>query len=45
MVFLLSLYLKLTNIQKRKKKKTRKKIDVNLEHREHLATTQNKKKA
>ena len=29
---------------KRKKKKTRKKIDVNLEHREHLATTQNKKK-
>ena len=29
---------------KRKKKKTRKKIDVNLEHREHLATMQNKKK-
>ena len=42
---LLSLYLKLTNIQKEgKKKKTLKKIDVNLEHREHLATTQNKKK-
>ena len=30
--------------RKRKKKKTRKKIDVNLEHREHVATTQNKKK-
>ena len=29
---------------KRKKKKTRKKIDVNLEHPEHVATTQNKKK-
>ena len=29
---------------KRKKKKTHKKIDVNLEHREHLPTTQNKKK-
>ena len=43
LLLLLSLYLKLTNIQKRKKK-TRKKIDVNLEHREHLATTQNKKK-
>ena len=28
----------------KKKKKTRKKIDVNLEHREHLATTQNNKK-
>ena len=42
---LLSLYLKLTNIQKQKKKeKTRKKIDVNLEHREHVATTQNNKK-
>ena len=43
LLLLLSLYLKLTNIQKRKKK-ARKKIDVNLEHREHLATTQNKKK-
>ena len=41
LLLLLSLYLKLTNIQKRKKK-TRKKIDVNLEHREHVATTQNK---
>ena len=28
----------------KKKKKTRKKIDVNLEHPEHVATTQNKKK-
>ena len=43
LLLLLSLYLKLTNIQKRKKK-ARKKIDVNLEHREHLATTQSVKK-
>ena len=43
LLLLLSLYLKLTDIQKeKKKKKTREKIDVNLEHREHLATTQNK---
>ena len=43
-LLLLSLYLKLTNIKKRKKK-ARKKINVNLEHREHLATRQNEKKA
>ena len=44
LLLLLSLYLKLTNIQK-EKKKTPKKIDVNLEHHEHLATMQNKKKS
>ena len=29
----------------KRKKKTPKKIDVNLEHHEHLATMQNKKKS
>ena len=41
---IISLFKVDKHTKRRKKKKNLKKIDVNLEHREHLATTQNKKK-
>ena len=40
---IISLFKVDKHTKRKKKKKTRKKIDLNLEHREHLATTQNKK--
>ena len=46
LIFCIIIVISLFKVDKhtKRKKETRKKIDVNLEHREHLATTQNKKK-